>query len=135
MSGPAPWRSIALSMALVFIALGVSAWLFTRLRPRHCAEAAGPVPAAVLPAGLTLDPVPAAGLVVTSLRSDGQAKRLGVHVGDVIERVDGQTVHGAASLRRTLRLPAATPITVLLRRGGERYEVKLDRTTQACHDA
>ena len=58
--------------------------------------------------GATLVPQAApTGLVVTSLRTDGAAARVGLRVGDVIDTVDGRGAPSSAQ-----RLTEATPITL-----------------------
>lgn len=64
--------------------------------------------------GATLAPqtVPA-GLVVTSLRTDGVAARAGLHVGDVIDAIDGRVASASENL-----LSAAAPVAIhVLARG------------------
>lgn len=54
---------------------------------------------AALDATLAPQTMPA-GLVVTSLRTDGVAARAGLRVGDVIDAIDGQSTPSAADLLR-----------------------------------
>lgn len=49
-------------------------------------------------AGLTDAPMP----IVTSLRSDSEAERLGIRVGDHIDAVDGRSVRDVAALREAI---------------------------------
>jgi S1-C subfamily serine protease len=86
-----------------------------------------PVPA--LP-GVTLeDGAGAAAMpIVTSLRSDGQAERSGLRVGDRIAALDGQPVGNVAALDRAMRARAAkTPLRLHIRRGDTVWTLAIDR--------
>lgn len=140
MSGPTPprrrHRLILFAVIPALIAGVLLSWLLVSPSPQllcqlERVEVHAPAPLS----GLTLAPLPSAGgLVVTSLRSQGSAERLGVRVGDEVESVDGRRVNTIAALQRTLKTHGNDVVSVKLRRGIGRYEVKLDRMVQVCRD-
>jgi S1-C subfamily serine protease len=66
--------------------------------------------------------------VITSLRSDGQAERSGLRVGDRIAAVDGQPVRDVAAFGRAMRMrPGTTPVRLHVRRGDAAWTVAIDR--------
>lgn len=140
MSGPTPprrrHRLILFAGIPALIAGGLLSWLLLSPSPQLLCqleriEMRAPAPLS----GLTLGPLPSAGgLVVTSLRSQGPAERLGVRVGDQVESVDGRRVDSMVALQRTLKTHGNAVVSVKLRRGIGRYEVKLDRMVQVCRD-
>lgn len=80
--------------------------------------------------GVTVDnassvPIP----VVTSVRSDSEAQRLGVRAGDTIVSVDGHPVHDLAALRAAVyQAPGAAPLDLHIRRGDAVWDVSIDRS-------
>jgi S1-C subfamily serine protease len=68
--------------------------------------------------GATLaGPVP----VVTSLREGGRADRAGLHVGDVVEAVDGRDPASLAEVER--QMASGTPVGLRVRRGADRIAI------------
>jgi S1-C subfamily serine protease len=89
-------------------------------------------------AGLSVQPVPAAtaarlgldtgvGVVVAAVDPDGAAAEAGFVRGDVIERVDGKAVTGAADLRDSLAKAGDRPALVLVHRDGRALYLPLRR--------
>jgi S1-C subfamily serine protease len=80
--------------------------------------------------GMTIDnnsvaPIP----VVTSVRSDSEAQRLGVRAGDAILSVDGHPVRDLAALRAAVyQAPDTAPLDLHIRRGDAVLDVSIDRT-------
>ena len=74
--------------------------------------------------GSTRAPMP----VVTSLRSDSEAERLGVRVGDHIAAVDGRPVRDVAGLRAVVTADRARgPVALHILRGSAVWNVAIDR--------
>jgi S1-C subfamily serine protease len=66
--------------------------------------------------------------VVTSLRTDGQAERLGVRVGDHIAAIDGRPVRDVAALRAALQdTRGHKPVALHILRGSAVWNVAIDR--------
>lgn len=66
--------------------------------------------------------------VVTSLRTNGEAERLGVRVGDHIAAVDGRPVRDVAALRAALLAARAhQPVALHILRGSAVWNVAIDR--------
>jgi serine protease Do len=85
-----------------------------------------------------VQPVPAAtaerlgldtgvGVVVAAVDPDGAAAEAGFQRGDVIERVDGTAVTGAADLRDSLAKAGDRPALVLVHRDGRALYLPLRR--------
>ena len=86
-------------------------------------------PLASIPGVTLADDTGDAGMpVVTSLRSDGEAQRLGLRVGDRIAAVDGHPVRTVAALGRAMRSQAGmAPLRLHVRRGDTVWTVAIDR--------
>ncbi|HEY0269735.1 MAG TPA: PDZ domain-containing protein [Sphingomonas sp.] len=66
--------------------------------------------------------------VVTSLRSDSEAERLGVRVGDHIAAVDGRPIRDVAGLRAVVTADRAHgPVALHILRGSAVWNVAIDR--------
>lgn len=129
-------RIARLAALPALLAAALLAWLLFWPSPRLLCrlESVDMHPSSPL-SGLTLGSLPiAGGLVVTSLRSHGIAERNGVHVGDVVEAVDGRSVNSLAGLRKILKEQSGPIVSVQMRRGMGSYDVTLNRTVQACRD-
>lgn len=119
------------------LAAALLAWLLFWPSPRLlCLFQRADLPARSPLSGLTLGALPAAGgmVVVTSLKSHGQAEQMGVRVGDVVTSVNGRTVHNLTGLRKILRSQPMPVISVRFHHGIGAYDVTLKQTVQACGD-
>lgn len=66
--------------------------------------------------------------VVTSVRSNGEAERLGIRAGDEIEAIDGRRVNDVAGLRAAMLSDRhAGRLALHIRRGDALWTVALDR--------
>ena len=66
--------------------------------------------------------------IVTSLRSDSEAERLGIRVGDHIDAVDGRPVRSVAALRAAIVADRGRgPVALHIRRGSAIWNVAIDR--------
>lgn len=97
------------------------------------AERAG-IADATLP-GVTLDNGGDRMPVVTSVRSDGEAERVGIRAGDEIEAVDGRRVHDIAALRSAVVSDPDGKLALHIRRGDALWSVALDRAEPAAGNA
>ncbi|MGC4251415.1 MAG: PDZ domain-containing protein [Sphingobium sp.] len=109
-------------------ALGMSAAFFLhvhRATGSHAGQAAAQ--GHVLP-GVTLANAQAggSGLIVTSLASDGQARRLGFAVGDDIVQIDGQAVRSLDQAAAYLLQHPQGSIHLALRHGGAMRKVTFE---------
>lgn len=77
--------------------------------------------------GLTLDDSGTHAPVVTSLRSDSEAERRGIQVGDSIVSVDGHSVRSLAALRQVVGQDRDKALALHIRRGNRIWDVTLDR--------
>jgi S1-C subfamily serine protease len=131
-TGPRGGRGLAIGVvtilaALLFVLFLAEHGLFSRL-----VRAGGP--SSSLP-GVTLGDGSDRMLVVTSVRSDGEAERLGIRAGDEIEAVDGHAVHDVAALRATLLADRGNrPLALHIRRGDTLWTVSIDRAEPAADD-
>lgn len=121
------WRIAGPRGSLALVAAG----LMLSMHAPGFAAAAGPVrqaAASALP-GATVavlrDGDPA--LVVTSLRTGGEAALRGVRVGDRILALGGQPVHDRHDLRRVLAASNGPVLRLRLRRGAHTLAVTLRR--------
>lgn len=80
--------------------------------------------------GITLDDVDETPMpVVTSVRSDSEAKQRGLRVGDGIVAVNGRAVHSVAALRAiVVQQGSRGPLDLHVRRGDAVWEVSIDRS-------
>ena len=107
--------------------------LLSPLRQPLCRVEGSQAGATPLLTDLTFAPMPGAhALVVTSLRSEGQAEEAGVRVGDELEAVTHRRIDNAETLRRALRASAGQMVSVQLRRGNQHNQIELDPSMQAC---
>jgi len=128
----AQW-GVAICIAAVCVAVALVIALaehgtFTRMPPRG---------AIVTLPGITLDddgantaaqPTP----IVTSLRSDSEAQRLGIRVGDHITAVDGRPVHNVAALREAVFADHGRgPVALHILRGTAVWTIAIDRAEPA----
>ncbi len=90
--------------------------------------------ASALP-GVTLDNSDDHLPVVTSVRSDGEAERVGIRAGDEIEAVDGHPVRDVAGLRSALLSDRDDKLALHIRRGDTLWTVALDRSEPAIGNA
>jgi len=79
---------------------------------------------AAQPVRATLDGAPVEGLLVSSVADDGPAAHAGVHVGDVIVKVDGTSIGSLHALRDSLQ--AGARVTMVVSRGGQAHELMLE---------
>ncbi|MDB5736512.1 MAG: hypothetical protein JWO65_180 [Sphingomonas bacterium] len=71
-------------------------------------------------------------LIVTSLRSDSEAMRLGIRVGDHIDAVDGRPVRSVAALRAAIVADQGHgPVALHIRRGSAIWNIAIDRSEPA----
>jgi S1-C subfamily serine protease len=73
--------------------------------------------------------------VVTSVRTNGEAERVGLRAGDEIEAVDGQRVHNIAALRTAVLSDADGKLDLHIKRGDALWTVALDRSEPAASNA
>jgi S1-C subfamily serine protease len=120
--------------ALPIIVLCLLAALVVGAAERGLFAALSPAGKSIAIPGITVDdddddgsdhaPMP----VVTSLRSDSEAERLGVRVGDHIAAVDGRPIRDVASLRAVVIADRARgPVALHILRGSAVWNVALDR--------
>lgn len=70
--------------------------------------------------------------VVTSVRSDGEAERAGIRVGDEIESVGGRPVRSVAALRAAVFADRSNrPLALHIRRGDAVWTIAIDRSEPA----
>lgn len=125
----ADWRGampvLTICLALIFVIIAAAErGVFTRL----------PAPASrIFIPGITVDDEDAGAQgthmpVVTSLRSNSEAERLGVRVGDHIAAVDGRPIRDVAGLRAVVTGDRAHgPVALHILRGSAVWNVALDR--------
>ena len=80
--------------------------------------------------GLTLDPMPhppASGLVITSVRSESQAARRGIAVGDAVVAIDRTPIGTLDQVRRYLQGDKADSVELRVMHGDHAREVRLGR--------
>jgi Do/DeqQ family serine protease len=76
--------------------------------------------------GLSLDPAPRGGFVVTGVRPDSGAARIGLQEGDLLLSIGGRSLTNADALRRAaLALQGLPRALIVVARGGGRYHVAL----------
>jgi S1-C subfamily serine protease len=81
------------------------------------------------PGGATFVSTPTGeALLVTSLRSDGIAKRAGLHVGDLVEMVDGHATHSFREVEQAL--VTHHNVTLHVRRGPAHVDINLTTATR-----
>lgn len=121
----APRRPRHLVLALLALAL---AGLVAVMGEHGVFATVGALAAPAIP-GVTVedDAANAAMPIVTSLRSDGEAQRLGLRVGDRIAAIDGRPVRDAADLRRAIAHASAGPVSLHIRRGDTVWTMAIDR--------
>ncbi|WP_419825345.1 PDZ domain-containing protein [Sphingomonas sp.] len=127
-----PWspRRAAPRSALLGIAVAIGVAASVAVLGEHGAFSdIASRPLASIPGVTLADDVGNIGMpVVTSLRSDGEAERSGLRVGDRIAAVDGHPVRDVAALGRAMRLQAGTkPLRLHVRRGDTVWTVAVDR--------
>jgi len=134
-------REIQDSPAFSTIALIVAAILLTTagilivrypVGPLFGGTTSGSDAGALLP-GLTVDnaPPPAIGLVVTSLRSGGEAEHAGLQVGDVVIAVDGRAIKSLGQISPYLRGDRSPRINLAIAHGDRLRHVVLTRSQGA----
>jgi len=126
------WPLLMLSALLLAAAL----LLFTTHAGRlSLGRIFGPPGVTMLIPGVTVEdaPLPAHGLIVTSLRSDSKAALEGVAVGDIVTAIDGRSVSTVVDLASYLRRHSNATVEIqvvrdnhvrrimLLRTGGDRH--------------
>lgn len=131
-TGPRGGRGLAIGVAtivaaLLFVLFLAEHGLFGWLGPGGGAGSTLP--------GVTLgdsgDHMP----VVTSVRSNGEAERVGIRAGDEIAAVDGHAVRDVAALRATLLADRGKgPLALHIRRGDTLWTVSIDRAEPAADD-
>ncbi|WP_380876060.1 hypothetical protein ACFB49_07160 [Sphingomonas sp. DBB INV C78] len=127
-----PFLLLAVATALTTVA--VTAWLLlSPLRQPLCRLEGNRAAAAPMLTDLTFGPMPGRhALVVTSLRSSGEAEQAGVRVGDQLEAVTHRRIDTIETLRRVVKASAGQMVSVQLRRGNEHYAIELDPSVQGC---
>ncbi|WP_146163451.1 PDZ domain-containing protein [Sphingomonas fennica] len=137
LSGPIRDRLIIVAAAAM-LALAAAAlighWM-TAPAAGACQDDAQPYAAAAPLPGLTLEPIAALhALAVTSLRSGGQAQRMGVRVGDLVESIDGRHVETLSALTRMAGAQFPGIVSLRMRRGMQFYDIRLVRLGHGCGD-
>jgi S1-C subfamily serine protease len=132
--GPAGGRKLAIGIAavvaalLLVVALAEHGIFFRRFFGSGASGAALP--------GVTLDVDDDDKLpVVTSVRSNGEAERIGIRAGDEIESVDGHRVHDIAGVRSALQSDRDRKLALHIKRGDALWTVALDRSEPAAGNA
>ena len=119
-----PWLAllslVPITAMLLFVSHTGRIWL-ERAASRPEATAAIP--------GITMEAAPARKnkLVVTSIRSDGQAARQGVAVGDTIVAIDGKPIFTLDQARRYLQKDHAAAMQLRIVHARRARNVRLDR--------
>jgi C-terminal processing protease CtpA/Prc len=115
--------TVAVVAALALILVLAEHGIFTRMPATIFAGA--PLP------GVTLSDSDDRMPVVTSVRSDGEAERVGIRAGDEIEAIGKQPVHDVAALRAVLLSDRENKLALHIRRGDALWTVALDRAEPA----
>jgi S1-C subfamily serine protease len=121
---PPPWLALLLVplVAMLLLVSREGRALLDRLTAR-------PEAVATLP-GLTLDPTPhraAPGLVITSIRSESQAARRGIVVGDTVVAIDRTPVGTLDQVRRYLQRDKADSVDLRVMHDDRSRDVRLGR--------
>lgn len=113
-----------LLVMLAIAALAISSAFFYRME-RHAADGRPDL----LP-GVTLINAapPESGVIVTSLRSDGDAAHGGMAVGDAVVSIDGTPIHSLDQASHYLIGTHRPMVTIGLVRGDHRLAIALDRS-------
>lgn len=138
-------RQIRDSPAFSTVALIVAAFLLTTAGILIVRYPIGPLfggttsatdAGALLP-GITVDnaPPPAIGLVVTSLRSGGEAEHAGLQVGDAVIAVDGRAIKSLGQISPYLRRDRSPRIDLAIAHGDRLRHVVLTRSQDGSHGA
>ena len=117
------------STMLLLLGIAMAGWLIhlhaAGQRPPSAGNAALP--------GVTLEPAARPdrpGLLVTSLRTTGDTAQHALRVGDRIEAIDGRAVASLRDIARTVDEDSNPVLTLRLRRGDQRIDVRIDRRAE-----
>ncbi len=128
------WPLLMLSM----LSLAVALLLFTTHAGRlSLGRIFGPPGATMLIPGVTVEdaPLPAHGLIVTSLRSDSKAASEGIAVGDIVTAIDGRSVSTVTDLASYLRRKSGSTVEIQVVRDNHVRRIMLLRTGGDSHGA
>ena len=127
------WQSSTFCIGCSFLVTGLVIFM---LLHAHRAPLYRPDLTATLP-GFTADemPSPAKGLVVTSLRTGGEAQRVGIEVGDEVVAIDQNPIQSLSDADRLVNHDARDRLTVHLLHNGIPRDVVFRRIKDKRHGA